>query len=57
MGLSLLTQVEPSELHRGGELTIATLGGSLYDITHLFNMSGSGWMLTETDYTQGGEDV
>lgn len=55
MGLSLLTQVEPSELPRGGELTIATLGGSLYDITHLFNMSGSGWMLTETDYTQGGE--
>lgn len=55
MGLSLLTQVDPSELPRGGELSIATLGGSLYDLIYSFNASGSGWTLTEVDYTQGGE--
>ncbi len=55
MGLSLLTQVDPSELPSGGELSIATLGGSLYDLIYSFNASGSGWKLTEVDYTQGGE--
>lgn len=55
IGLSMLTPAEPSEMHTDGELTIATISGSLYDLTARFNLSGSGFTLTELDYTQGGE--